>query len=60
MCQWPRGGKLYASRMLSQGALTYLGDASRQTVRDFWQSVTNDAIRQWCMEVELPESALAE
>jgi hypothetical protein len=60
VCMWPRGGKLYAGRMLGRGAPGSLSSAASRAVHDFWQSVTNDAIRNWCAElaVELPESAL--
>jgi tetratricopeptide (TPR) repeat protein len=53
-CMWPRGGKLYASRMVVRG-----GTAA---VHDFWQSLGNETIKNWCAEltVELPESALAD
>jgi hypothetical protein len=62
ICMWPRGGKLYSGRMLGRGAPGSLSRAESRTVRDFWQSVTNDAIRNWCAElaVELPEAALAD
>lgn len=54
VCMWPRGGKLYASRMVGRG--------SNRAVHDFWQSITNEAIRNWSTElvVDVPESALAD
>lgn len=59
VCMWPRGGKLYAGRMLARGSPS---SPSSRAVHDFWQSVTNDAIRNWAAElaVELPEAALAD
>jgi hypothetical protein len=63
VCLWPRGGKLYASRMVvGRGSPSSLSSTASQTVHDFWRSVTNDAIRNWCAElaVELPEAALAD
>lgn len=56
ICMWPRGGKLYASRMIARGAKNGLASVAV----DFWRSVTDDAIRNWCVElgVELPEVAL--
>lgn len=61
VCMWPRGGKLYAGRMVGRSSSNLLS-ASNREVHDFWKSITNDAIRNWCEElaVELPESALAE
>jgi hypothetical protein len=55
LSMWPRGGKLYARRMVTRGS-------PNRATRDFWQSVTTDAIRSWCQElaVELPESALTD
>ncbi len=54
VCMWPRGGKLYASRMI--------GRNSQGPLHEFWLSVTNDVIRRWCVqsEVALPESALTD
>jgi len=54
VCMWPRGGKLYASRMVGRG--------SQGTVHDLWLSGTNDAIRNWCAQshVELPELVLTD
>lgn len=54
VCMWPRGGKLYAARMLGRGSLG--------PVHDFWQSVSNNTIRSWsaALAVELPESVLVD
>jgi hypothetical protein len=62
VCMWPRGGKLYAGRMLGRGLPGAVSSAPSGAIHDFWQSVTNDSIRNWCAElaVELPESALAD
>lgn len=60
VCMWPRGGKLYASRMAGRNARASLRRGSGPAVHEFWQSVSNDSIRNWCTElaVELPEVAL--
>lgn len=62
VCMWPRGGKQYAGRIIERGSPNPHSGASSRAVHDFWQSVTNDAIRNWSAElgVELPESALAD
>jgi hypothetical protein len=58
VCMWPRGGKLYAKRMLAKENSGWGGRDRLQ--QEFWQSVTDDAIKVWCKEldVELPEAAL--
>lgn len=62
VCMWPRGGKLYAARMVGRDSPNSLSSVPNRTAHDFWQSVTNDVIRNWCTElaVELPESALVD
>lgn len=60
VCMWPRGGKLYAKRMVERSSSSKSMGASSQAVNDFWKSVTSDTIRNWssALAVELPESAL--
>jgi len=62
VCMWPRSGKLYASRMVGRGSPGFLRSVASRAENDFWQAVTNDAIKSWCAEltVDLPESALAD
>ena len=62
VCMWPRGGKLYAGRVDGRRSAGSLGGAGSRAVHDFWQSVSNDAIRNWCADlaVELAESALTD
>ncbi len=59
VCMWPRGGKMYAAKMLSKCAA---GRADGDVVDSsaFWRSVNDDNIREWCEErnIILPESAL--
>ena len=61
VCMWPRGGKLYATKMLARDSSKTTWAGTDRSEQDFWQSVTNDAIRSWCTElgVELPEETLA-
>ena len=60
VCMWPRGGKLYATRMLARSTSSNWSSPSSDTTRDFWSGVSNDSIREWCAElaVDLQESAL--
>lgn len=62
VCMWPRGGKLYASRMVGRNPTGAVDTHLRRAARDFWLSVTNDAVRVWSAElgVDLPESALVD
>lgn len=58
-CMWPRGAKLYASRML-RGSSTDPLQSPKQRARSFWRTVNNESIVAWCNElsVDLPDSAL--
>ncbi len=60
VCMWPRGGKLYASRMLSKGQPAPGWGGKGHLPHEFWQSVSDDSIRLWCaqLDVELIEGAL--
>jgi len=62
VCLWPRGGKLYASRMLKRSPTTPGWGTSGPLATVFWSTVTNGQIREWCsmLEVALPDLALAD
>jgi hypothetical protein len=62
ICMWPRGGKLYASRVLARGEPRLTQGNSARVVHEFWRSVSTDAIRGWCEElaITLPTDALSE
>jgi len=62
VCMWPRGGKLYSSRVLAESSES-AWDAGTKPARDkFWRSATNDSIIAWCrnLDVALPQGALIE
>lgn len=59
VCMWPRGGKLYASKMLSKSQPDpgWNGNAFSH---HFWASVSNDNIRTWSaqLDVEVKDDTL--
>lgn len=61
-CMWPRGGKLYASRMINGELQKSRNRSSNKAVHDFWLSVTNEAIKKWCqdLDVDLTDAALGD
>lgn len=50
-CVWPRGGKLYAGRMLERSKSRPAWNSKEKAVLAFWQSVSNDSIKAWCAEL---------
>jgi len=61
VCMWPRGGKLYASRILDPGSTSARTGIEKHDIYEFWQSVKDANIKNWCLElaVDLDESALS-
>jgi hypothetical protein len=59
VCMWPRGGKLYAKRMLMKAPSPAWGSNS-QAPLEFWKGITDESIKRWCSElaVEVTEEAL--
>ena len=60
VCMWPRGGKLYASKMMSKGQPAPGWGGKGHLPYEFWRSVSDDSIRLWCaqLDVKLTEEAL--
>jgi hypothetical protein len=52
-CVWPRGGKLYANRMLERSRSRPAWNSKEKAVLAFWQSVSNDSIKAWCAELRV-------
>lgn len=53
LCMWPRGGKLYASKMLARlSSKTLVGDKDRLE-QQFWHSVSDRSIQSWCVQLDV-------
>lgn len=59
ICLWPRGGKLYASRMVARIEENRGGLSSDLAAREFWSSVTDESISKWCSEMGIELSGAA-
>lgn len=53
ICMWPRGGKLYANKILSKEHPVPGWGGKGELTYEFWRSVSDQSIKHWCAELEV-------